>query len=56
MTKKKSKNFNISFVVLLIGVFMAALDNGIISPALTTINADLVFQQKQVLGVLHSIH
>src|SRR5699024_7460947 len=29
----------ISFIVLLIGVFMAALDNGIISAALTTINS-----------------
>ena len=30
---------NAAFVILLIGVFMAALDNGIISAALTTINA-----------------
>src|SRR5690625_2781658 len=29
----------ISFTILLIGVFMAALDNGIISAALTTINS-----------------
>lgn len=34
----KSKGL-ISFTILLIGVFMAALDNGIISAALTTINA-----------------
>lgn len=34
----KVKN-SISFIILLIGVFMAALDNGIISAALTTINA-----------------
>lgn len=32
-------NKKISFIVLLVGVFMAALDNGIISAALTTINA-----------------
>src|SRR5699024_11582818 len=31
--------FQISFIVLLIGVFMSALDNGIISAALTTINS-----------------
>ncbi|WP_106498297.1 MFS transporter [Lentibacillus sp. Marseille-P4043] len=30
---------NLSFIILLIGVFMAALDNGIISAALTTINS-----------------
>jgi EmrB/QacA subfamily drug resistance transporter len=39
---KKGKNattVNVSFVLLLIGVFMAALDNGIISAALTTINS-----------------
>ena len=36
-TEKTSK-VNIGFIVLLIGVFMAALDNGIISAALTTIN------------------
>jgi len=30
---------NITFIILIIGVFMAALDNGIISAALTTINA-----------------
>src|SRR5690625_4098505 len=30
---------NITFIVLSVGVFMAALDNGIISAALTTINA-----------------
>lgn len=30
---------NISFIILIIGVFMAALDNGIISAALTTINS-----------------
>src|SRR5690625_2296539 len=30
---------NISFIVLIVGVFMAALDNGIISAALTTINS-----------------
>lgn len=30
---------NAAFIILLIGVFMAALDNGIISAALTTINA-----------------
>lgn len=30
---------NISFIILIVGVFMAALDNGIISAALTTINS-----------------
>src|SRR5699024_2217549 len=38
MAEKQSK-VNLGFIVLLIGVFMAALDNGIISAALTTINA-----------------
>lgn len=37
-TNKSSKT-NISFIVLLVGVFMATLDNGIISAALTTINS-----------------
>src|SRR5690625_2763788 len=37
--KLDHKYSNIGFIVLLIGVFMAALDNGIISAALTTINA-----------------
>lgn len=36
---QKHSNMNLAFVVLLIGVFMAALDNGIISAALTTINS-----------------
>lgn len=35
----KKKQFDVGFIVLLVGVFMAALDNGIISAALTTINA-----------------
>jgi len=35
----KDKQSNIGFIILLIGVFMAALDNGIISAALTTINS-----------------
>lgn len=35
----KDKQSKIGFIILLIGVFMAALDNGIISAALTTINA-----------------
>src|SRR5699024_9409976 len=39
MEQKQSSVFQISFIVLLIGVFMAALDNGIISAALTTINS-----------------
>src|SRR5690625_362270 len=30
---------DLGFIVLLVGVFMAALDNGIISAALTTINS-----------------
>ena len=34
----KHKKFDIVALFLLIGVFMAALDNGIISAALTTIN------------------
>src|SRR5690625_3939268 len=39
MTNAQTSNkINISFIVLLVGVFMAALDNGIISAALTTIN------------------
>lgn len=37
VTEKKSKA-DLGFFILLIGVFMAALDNGIISAALTTIN------------------
>jgi len=36
---ERTSKINISFIVLLIGVFMAALDNGIISAALTTINS-----------------
>lgn len=40
MVKQKQKNKkDIAFIILLIGVFMAALDNGIISAALTTINS-----------------
>src|SRR5699024_10199975 len=39
MEQNQSSVFQISFIVLLIGVFMAALDNGIISAALTTINS-----------------
>ncbi|GKV66101.1 MULTISPECIES: MFS transporter [Sporosarcina] len=38
-SKKRSGGKNIGFAILLIGVFMAALDNGIISAALTTINS-----------------
>src|SRR5690625_1803665 len=36
---KKTSKVNTGFIILLIGVFMAALDNGIISAALTTINS-----------------
>lgn len=36
---KVASKMNVSFIILLIGVFMAALDNGIISAALTTINS-----------------
>ncbi|WP_435521453.1 MFS transporter [Bhargavaea ullalensis] len=36
---QKHSKMNLGFVVLLVGVFMAALDNGIISAALTTINS-----------------
>lgn len=39
MNPKQSPKTKISFIILLIGVFMAALDNGIISAALTTINS-----------------
>jgi len=35
----KDSKVNIGLVILLLGVFMAALDNGIISAALTTINS-----------------
>src|SRR5699024_4025685 len=37
--KKKESKVTLGFITLLIGVFMAALDNGIISAALTTINS-----------------
>src|SRR5690625_6693651 len=36
--QEKNKK-DLGFIILLIGVFMAALDNGIISAALTTINS-----------------
>lgn len=39
MDNEKSSRMNLGFVILLIGVFMAALDNGIISAALTSINS-----------------
>ncbi len=39
MAAEKTSKVNLGFIVLLIGVFMAALDNGIISAALTTINS-----------------
>src|SRR5699024_4471173 len=35
--QQATTKLNISFIILIIGVFMAALDNGIISAALTTI-------------------
>lgn len=35
----QQKKMDLGFIILLIGVFMAALDNGIISAALTTINS-----------------
>src|SRR5699024_12776173 len=38
MEQKQSSVFHISFIVLLIVLFMAALDNGIIIAALTTSN------------------
>lgn len=44
----KEHKVNIGFFVLLIGVFMAALDNGIISAALTTINTS--FEVPTTLG------
>lgn len=37
--ERREKQKDLGFVILIIGVFMAALDNGIISAALTTINA-----------------
>ncbi|HLQ95902.1 MAG TPA: MFS transporter [Pseudogracilibacillus sp.] len=37
--QQATTKLNISFIILIIGVFMAALDNGIISAALTTINS-----------------
>ncbi|MFC0300506.1 MFS transporter [Virgibacillus soli] len=37
--QQKEKQKNLGFIILMIGVFMAALDNGIISAALTTINS-----------------
>src|SRR5699024_11410221 len=37
--KVNQKQLKIGFIILLVGVFMAALDNGIISAALTTINS-----------------
>src|SRR5699024_7275489 len=37
--KTKDSKVTLGFITLLIGVFMAALDNGIISAALTTINS-----------------
>lgn len=37
--EQKKKEIDLGFIILLVGVFMAALDNGIISAALTTINA-----------------
>ena len=45
---KKDKTMSLSFLVLLLGVFMAALDNGIISAALTTINGS--FDVSATLG------
>lgn len=38
MAAEKTSKVNLGFIILLVGVFMAALDNGIISAALTTIN------------------
>lgn len=37
--QQQKKRMDIGFIILLVGVFMAALDNGIISAALTTINS-----------------
>src|SRR5699024_4207312 len=37
--QQEKKKKDLGFIILLIGVFMAALDNGIISAALTTINS-----------------
>src|SRR5690625_3850571 len=39
VAEQQVKKKDIGFIILLIGVFMAALDNGIISAALTTINS-----------------
>lgn len=38
-TQSKKAQLDLGFIILLVGVFMAALDNGIISAALTTINS-----------------
>ncbi|MUV36473.1 putative transporter YebQ [Lentibacillus sp. JNUCC-1] len=48
VASQKQTKINLAFIVLLLGVFMAALDNGIISAALTTINAS--FEVSPVLG------
>lgn len=45
---EEQKTMRLSYIVLLIGVFMAALDNGIISAALTTINGS--FDVSATLG------
>lgn len=39
LASSEDRSFKVGFIILLIGVFMAALDNGIISAALTTINS-----------------
>jgi len=46
--QKQQKTMRVSYIVLLLGVFMAALDNGIISAALTTING--TFNVSATLG------
>src|SRR5699024_5652384 len=46
--QKQQKTMRVSYIVLLLGVFMAALDKGIISASLTTING--TFNVSATLG------
>src|SRR5699024_12357178 len=46
--QKQQKTMRVYYIVLLLGVFMAALDNGIISAALTTMNG--TFNVSATLG------
>lgn len=53
--KQTSRSSSWALTLFAIGVFMAALDNGIISAALTTINASFNVDANWGHGVLHSI-